>query len=268
LALESGFVNVGDPETLVMVYRVEPSPRIRETAMSVVKLSESKFAIPNTEEIQLGTQRYYREYEGEGKDIRDDMEARFQEDLSHTLWRSMGLFGQRNSFSAQTTWKNEDHWLFCTSIVPKWDNGLSIRRMGKEFDYDCGTEILDPGAFAQELGAVFASHTSWADVKLDSQHKTLRLIALSGYIKRTICVYHGPMCYPTNAAKVVYSFPEPHQTAIVPFQKRPNYGWQREYRFAVKFLGEPQAKTLRLPITTELRRLANVVWEGSARGNQ
>ena len=37
---------------------------------------------------------------------------------------------------------------------------LEHRTAGKEFGYDCGTQIVDTGAFAQELGTVFASHAS------------------------------------------------------------------------------------------------------------
>lgn len=84
-------------------------------------------------------------------------------------------------------------------------------------------------------------------------------------IRRTVFVYHGPVSYPSDATKVVRSFPEHHQPAIVPFQKRPEFGWQQEYRFTIGFLGEPQAKTLLLPIPTELRCLASVVWDELAR---
>ena len=127
---------------------------------------------------------------------------------------------------------------------------------------------MEPGAFAQELGTVFASHTSWGEVRLNGLPKVLQLIQSVGDIKRTVFVYHGPVCYPVDAARVVRSFPEDHQSSIAPFQKRPDYKWQREYRFAVNFLGEPRGKFLRLPINAELRDLASVVWEDSPFGKQ
>ena len=267
LALESAFVDDGSRETLVMVYRVDPLPRTRTTTLPIVKFSESKLAIPNAEHFQMGTHRYYREYEGAGSDIRDEMEARFREDTTDTLSRGTGLTGHGSSFSAQTTMGVEDRWLFCTSIVPTGVVGSTLGRLGRRFGYQCGTRILDPAAFAQELGVVFAANTSWDDVRLAGHHRTWQQLASAGGIERTVFVYHGPVSYPNDAAKVVRSFPERHQPAMVPFQKRPEYGWQQEYRFTIGFLGEPEAKTLELPISTRLRGLVKVVWEESARGN-
>lgn len=261
LTLETAFVDDGSPETQVMVFRVEPLPGTRPTNMTVVKFSKSKHAIPDADNIQLGTLEFYRQYEGEGEGIRDEMEGRFQEDYSATLLRHVKLPISRGSFTAQATLEVEDQWLFCTSLVPNWLSGLSVERIGKKLGYDCGTEILDPGAFAQELGALCAIHTSWGDVRLDGPNQVWQLLASAADIKRTVLVYHGPVCYPPDAAKVVNSFPERHRPAIAPFQKRPDYEWQREYRFVVNFLGEPQAKTLLLPITTALRALAKVSWE-------
>ena len=262
LALETVFVDDGSPDTLVMVFQVEPLPGTSPANLAVVKFSKSEFAIPVAEEIQLGTLRYYREYEGDGEGIRDEMEGRFQEDISQTVLRRMGLSGRGGSFSAQAVWGVEDQWVFCTSLVSTRAGRSNIGRLGKEFsNYECGTQILDPGAFAQELGAVFASHTSWGNVKLAGHQKVLQLLASSEDIRRTIRVYHGAVCYRPDSAEVVRAFPEYHQPAIAPFQKRPDLKWQREYRFAVNFLGEPQAKKLLLPITAELRGITSVVWE-------
>ena len=92
LALETAFVDDGSAETLVMVYRVEPLAGTRGTAMSVMKFSAREFAIPNTDHLQLGTHRYYQEYEGEGEGIRDEMDGRFHEDISDILLRGTGLW--------------------------------------------------------------------------------------------------------------------------------------------------------------------------------
>ena len=193
------------------------------------------------------------------------MEGRYQQDISQTLIKAMGLPGQVRLFSARATMAVEDHWLFCTSLVSKRYSGMSLGQMGSKFGYDSGTEILDPGAFARELGAAFATHTSWGDVRLSAQHETRRLIASSRKVKRVVSVYHGPVCYPADAASVVNSFPEDHWPAIAPFQKHPEYEWQGEYRFAVMFFGEPRVKTLLLPITAELCALARLVWEDLGR---
>lgn len=265
LTLETAFMDDGSPETLVMVFRVEPLPGTRPRNMNVVKFSKRQHAIPDVDGIQLGTLGFYRQYEGEGEGIRDEMEGRFQEDISATLSKRMKLHIPRGSFKAQATMGGEDKWLFCASLVPNSPSGLSVERLGKRLGYECGAEILDAGAFAQELGAAFAIHTSWGDVRLEGPNKVLQLLASATDIKRTVFVYHGPVCYPPDGSKVVNSFPELHRPAITPFQKRPDYEWQQEYRFVFNFLGEPRAKTLLLPATKELSALSRVVWEDSIR---
>ena len=60
------------------------------------------------DEIQLGTLRRYREYEGEGEGIRDEVAGRFQEDVSQTLLRRLGLSGRGSSFSARAAMGVED----------------------------------------------------------------------------------------------------------------------------------------------------------------
>ena len=264
LALESAFVDDASPATLVMVFRVDPLRQTRGTPQSIFKFSPSEFAIPYAEHLQLGTHRYYREYDGPDSGIRDDMEARFEEDMTDTLLKGMGLFGQRGSFSAPAKMSVGDQWIFCTSVLPTGAVESTSRRLGKRFGYQCGTRILDPATFAQELAVVFAANTSWADVRLAGYQKTLQSLASVKESSRTVFVYHGPVSYPSDAAKVVRSFPEHRQHAIVPFQKRPEFGWQQEYRFTIGFLGAPQVQTLLLPMSTELRRLANVVWDESA----
>ena len=173
LALESAFVDDGSPETLVMVYRIDPLRQIRGTTQSIVKFSASEFAIPYAERLQLGTHWYYREYDGAGSGIRDDMEARCQEDMTDTLLKRMGLLGQWSSFSARATMSVGDQLMFCTSVLPTGAVESTSRRLGKSFGYQCGTRILDPATFAQEFGVVFAANTSWADVRLSGYQKTL-----------------------------------------------------------------------------------------------
>ena len=233
--------------------------------MAVVKFSESRFSIPTADKIQLGTLGYYRKYEGEGKGIRDDMEGRYEEDVTADFLKRMGLSGYGISVSARATKGVRDQWIFCTSMVPEPAMSWSTEKLGQEFGYECGTKILDPTMFAQELGAAFANHISWDDVRLQSYLRTLQLILSAGRVKRTIHVYHGPVCYAADPAKVLDAFPEEHKPQIVPFLKRPDYQWQREYRFVVSLAGEPQAEQLYLPITAELRALTCMAWEGSAR---
>ena len=103
LTLETAFVDDGSPETQVIVFRVEPLRGTRPTNVAVVKFSASKHAIPNATHLQLGTHGHYRECDGAGEGIRDEMDGRFREDISDTILRAIGLGGRGSSFSAQAT---------------------------------------------------------------------------------------------------------------------------------------------------------------------
>ena len=261
LVLESALVDDASPKTLVMVYRIEPISQAQPTGRSIVKFSSIERAIPNAKCLQLGTHRYYREYDGAGSGIKDDMEGRFSEDITDALLRQTSHLGQLGSFSAQATFSVHDQWVFCTSVLPAGSADSTTRDLGEKLGYQCGTLILDPAAFAQELGIVFAANSTSADVRLVGLQKILSSLASMSDLSRTVFVYHGPVSYPIDAAKLIRSFPELHQPALVPFQKRPEFSWQREYRFAIGILGEPENKTLSLPISKGLRCLSTVVWE-------
>ena len=265
LRLETVFIDDRVPETLVMVRRVAPLLGGQPANMDVIKFSERRFAIPEADTIQFGTHGYYREYEGKGVGIRDEMEGHYEEDMTEAVLRQMGLPSYGVSLSARAKKTVSDQWIFCASLVRDTADSWNIGAFGREFGYECATKILDPAMFALELGGTFANHTTWDDVQLKGNQRALQRLAFGGDIKRTVHVYHGPVCYPAAPAKVLDAFPEEHKPQIVPFLKRPEYQWQREYRFVVSFLGEPQAKQLYLPITAGLRTLTGVAWEGSAR---
>ena len=68
-------------------------------------------------------------------------------------------------------------------------------------------------------------------------------------------VYHGQVVYTDNPAAIVESYPEERRAAVVPFLKRSQYSYQREYRFVVETHGEAVKQALSLPISDDLRML-------------
>ena len=266
LTLESSFIESDPTKTLVVVYRVDLTGSRLKTLSPVVKFSKREHAIPNPEAtcIQLATPRYYRKYEeSEGnKGIRDEEEAQY---VIRTALKTFldkgkilvpgGAFGQG---SAELTFTVDHFWMFCTSAKPKTDGEL--RKMLKEFGYDCATTIANPSEFAEELGAAFAAYSIWSDVNLSILDQ-VRLMVLRARRQnpppeKAVVVYHGPVVYQRNPAKVIDTFPEDEQAAVAPFVKRDQFSHQKEYRFTVSIHGEPKEPTFYLPISTELRHLA------------
>ena len=74
--------------------------------------------------------------------------------------------------------------------------------------------------------------------------------------KQRVWVTHGPVAYTDDAEPLIEPVPLLHRGAAVPFVKRLGYAHQREYRFTVSVIGEPDQETLLVPTTPELRELA------------
>ena len=258
VTFETAFVDDAVPATLVTVSRVEPTFDIKLRRRRVVKFSDKKFAIPDAADIQLGTFRYYSECEEAGEGIQDELEGCFEEDISRFMPDRIEV--RRGYVTGTITQAVQNRWVYCASQVPVLSSDTDIQRLGNKFGYECATNILDPGKFAQELGALLAIHTSWADVELptflDKLLQSQRAVNPQG-IERVIAVHHGPVHYPKDAAAMVYSYPRLRQGAMVPFQKRPEFAWQQEYRFVMGFGGETVSPTLLLPIPPGLRDLTS-----------
>ena len=73
-------------------------------------------------------------------------------------------------------------------------------------------------------------------------------------------VYHGQVVYTDDAAAIIESYPEDWRAAIVPFLKRSQYAYQREYRYVVATHGGAKEQVLLMPVSEDLRALTKV-WE-------
>ena len=253
--LESIFVETEPSRSTIIVFRVDPARNSSNNPPSVVKFSEHMYAIPVSEHLKMSTASYFREYEKDASDRRDEEEARCKADILPLLskYGSGNLRGVA-SMSGHVTYGVDDFWLFCTSQQPKTARGLE--QMRRRFSAECVTAIPDPSAFARELGTAFASRFSWSDVDLSSLDKLIRAIRPSEIGDKVVWLYHGPVCYSDDPQELIETFDPHHRPAVVPFIKRRKFAWQQEYRFAVKTNGAPKDKELFIATPAELRGLA------------
>ena len=94
VTLEAVFVEAEAPRVTVLVFHVDPARSLVKTGSEVVKFSQRRFAIPNAECLKLATPQCYRKYEGSAGGIRDEMEARYREDIRSFLTK----YGDSTSF--------------------------------------------------------------------------------------------------------------------------------------------------------------------------
>ena len=261
VTLESAFVESRASRATVFVFHVDPARSLVKTAFPVVKYSERRFAIPRAECLKLATPRYYRNYEGDARGIRDEMEARYREDVRSFLTRYGTMDASSIALvSGNVTFGIDDFWMFCTAVEPTLTREREYLR--KEFAADCETKIADPSEFARALGAAFVAHSSWSDVHLNPWDKFVRQLRPPEIGDKVVWVYHGPVLYSDEAEKLVESFPVLHRSVVVSFVKRRKFARHKEYRFKVEINGRPKERQYFLPISPELRRLAKIEWDG------
>ena len=256
ITLESAFTEIGAPRAIILVYRLDPSRSVLEARPAdVVKFSEGRHAIPFAESLKLATPQYYREFEGSGDGIRDEMEARYQEDL-RSVFAKTGVLTPSvvPSPGGHVTYSVDGFWLFCTSVRPPFASQLEQLR--KRFGAERGTTIADPSAFARELGAAFAAESRWPEVHLRFMDELAARLGPTAIGDRIVRVRHGAVCYSDDPVELIESFPIAHRAAVMPFFKRRKYSWQQEYRFSVSISGRATGKEWFLPLTPGLRRLA------------
>ena len=94
VTLDSVFVQVETDRATVLIYSVDLARRRLQPTSPVLKFSRKQFAIPRADRLHLATPSYYRGYDGKGVGIRDDMEARYQEDMQSFLTK-YGNYGPR-----------------------------------------------------------------------------------------------------------------------------------------------------------------------------
>ena len=139
-------------------------------------------------------------------------------------------------------------------------------------NYDCATFIPDPSAFAMQLGkdvAMQIGKNAGMELKLNA----VDLIIQSAVRNQTtvttpdglriqldtrVLVTHGPIAYCDPPERIINRFPVESRQEVIPFVKRGKYAGQREYRFVVNVIGEPQNSEFLMEITDELRSLVSV----------
>ena len=242
-----------------------------EAPSGVIKFSMKEHAIADSTHIQLGSSRYYREYEGDTEGVADAEEARLVQkgSLSEILKKS-GLPSQVGfeNVSSTATWARPDFLMFCTSIMGK---GRGFRELRRQFpDYDCATLIADPSAFALQLGKDIGRQFDVEDVRLNGFDKLRRIMLTQAEITSegrlvqkgldtTVLVSHGPVSYRDPPERIANRLPIEGRAAAVPFVKRSKFAGHREYRFVVEVIGEPKEKVFLMEITDELRSLVHTL---------
>ena len=241
-----------------MAFRVGFGDSLLATPSAVVKFSKQEYALRATSHIKLATPRYYREIEGKARGIGDEMEASYvkEMDLDSFLGerKYQVLDGTSSSF-AELTLATSNLWMFCTSVKP--DTCRELRKLSCHFpEYDCATTISDPSKFAKRLGVSFGRYSSWADVKLSSLDRMAIKLRPAEIGDKVVWVRHGRVVYTDDPSRVVERLPEDHRAAMMPFVKRAEFKDQIEYRFTVSMNGEPEAQEFCLPVSEQLRVIA------------
>ena len=270
--LEASAFVAGTPAFTVITYRVDYGDRPSfETPPGVIKFSMKEHAIADSTHIQLGSSRYYREYEGDTEGVADPEEARLvQKGSLGEFLKKSGLPSQVGfeNVSTTATWARPDFLMFCTSIMGK---GRGFRELRSQFpDYDCATLIADPSAFALQLGKDIGRQFDVEDVRLNGFDKLRRIMLTQADITAEgrlvqkgldtrVLVSHGPVSYCDPPERIVNRLPIKRRAAMVPFVKRSKFAGHREYRFVVEVIGEPKEKVFLMEITDELRSLAHTL---------
>ena len=260
VTLESAFIAADEPRATVFVFRVDMPPTSATVAPTpVVKFSSREHAIPVAERLQLATPRDYREnYENDAEGIHDEREVTYPKDMSESIAASLqsdlGIPIGASTLKAEAIYAADGFWMFCTAV--KLNSDRELQQIRDRLAKECATMIASPMDFAQELGAAFAAHASWSDVKLSA----FDLIAGHGDPpekgNKVVRVYHGRVHYLDDSEALVESFPPLHRATAMSFIKREQYEWQHEYRFTVHMNGTARERTLRVPITSALRGCA------------
>lgn len=270
--LEDVEVVMGAPTFAVITYRVDYGDRPTfGTPPHVIKFSKREHALVDSKSIQLGSSRYYREYEGDIEGVADPEEARLVQRGSLSDFLKKNRLPSRPGFesvSSTVTWARPDFLTYCTSIASEVRGHRELRHQFP--NYDCATLIADPSAFALQLGKDVGGQLNEEEVRLsvidNLKQKMLtqaEITAEGRLLKRgldtMVLVSHGPVRYCDSPEKIVNRFHMERRGEVVPFVKRSKFAGHREYRFVVEVIGELTQKLVLIEITDELRRLAYTV---------
>lgn len=241
----------------VYVRRVNVSSRALIVGQpKVVRFSESRYAIPNSENIRLRTAAYYREWEESDKcGIGDSEEATFRRSTDFaTFQREAGQIPISGAHHIQlTSVHRKECWVLCTSIAPPWPTGMDSMRASVCQGYEATTLIANPSEFARQLGIDFGNTLRPTDVERSGQ--------LLWEFRPQVVVDHGPVIYTESPSDVIEKFPQADWGLVTPFVKRTRFSGQEEYRFVISIGGSggPKERSLDVTVTEELRALTNLV---------
>lgn len=253
---ESGFHEVHPPKYTVFTFQVDfGGGHAPFDPPSVVKLSERQNAIPHAETLKLGTLAHYRQLEEAADGIGDEMEGRFNQDLSGFLSKSDDTrLDSLDGVSGTVTWQAGEKWVYCTSVEPSSNSVL--RRMKETFGADYITRIAKPSDFAIKLGNAVGGHVQWADLRRASRQRLIHMLQVAEGYERIVHVYHGRVLYTDEGIATIETLNELEKSVAACFIKRTKYAWQQEYRFAVSVGAELDPEPLFVPVSPGLKDLA------------
>ena len=256
--------NVRRERIRVVIRRVNGSLLRGRVGRQVIRFSKREHSPRMSDEIWVSTLAHYREGEGLEADQRDPMEGRVKLDAAPFVARRLseaGFVASASSFSAKARYAvTRDPWVYCTAFYPGSER--DAYRLGKRIssDNDTITNILDVNAFALELGVDFA-------IALDESIHTKAVsgvsliqkasLANSGF-QKGVRVDHGPVAYEDISGTLDTGREPVNLASRTGFIKPNSFSYQSEYRFALWTIGQPSAKTVRIPISDALRGCTSI----------
>lgn len=247
----------------VVIRRVNRSLVHRRVARGVVRFSKREHSPRLSDEIWVSTLAHYREGENLAGGQYDPMEGRVKMDATRFFRRRLlkrGVDMGSASFKARGTFSSSDPWVFCAAFCPVRERVAYKLARRISPDYDTITDIRDVNTFALALGIDFAITV---DTAIHSKALSgLDLIqgasiAASGF-ERFVYVDHGPVAYEDISGTLKTGREPFEQRSRFCFTKPKAFSYQSEYRFALRTVGEPTEKTLRIPVSDVLRECTSI----------
>lgn len=245
----------------ILVFKVDYRPITAQTIGDVVVFTKPKYAPERSDDIQLGTPRYYRDREDLDPGIQDPHDGTLT--LNSTQWARSIVGG---TVQAQVTFSSESEpWVYCGAHYRTIGEIRRLRKLfAQEHQYSIATQIHDPSAIAIWLGIEFALCFN------KSKHVALNQVDRNVYkrssystnlwegtrpIDTVIRVYHGPVHYEDFSGKVDRQdhFFDPTAGPKAWFTKKLEFKEQSEYRYAISTIGTPVKQQHWIPLTPELR---------------
>lgn len=288
------FVDLND-----IMHSVRYTYSVSDTLIKYSKQEDSPISPVASDSIRLGAFDSYGEYIKKPGLVGDDTEGQYTETHDWTKRENTWERERRNelfvnssvlkdlnlkdiNFKMSMTLKlDSGSWLYCTSIDPKVNDKRIIQMNRTNPEYNFMTKIVEPTAFAQQLGYDFGKQIeSSKDLKCDLP--ALHLLAStsareSGIGGYSIFVHHGPVVYLEENEKpefidhaskkmcnkvllikgAKYEFPQKCEIGdkVVLFVKDRKYEVQQEYRFVVSVnFHSPSEKAICLKASEDLKR--------------